>query len=178
MRIISGKHRGRLLSGFKGESIRPTADRAKEALFNIYKDQLLGRDFLDLFCGSGNVGIEALSRGASVVMCDVSAESVALTKKNLDLLGENCPVCKMDALDFLSSTTGRFDYIFIDPPYKDEVGLKALAVIGDRGLLKDGGIAIYERDREVCAEIKGLKFIRSRKYGKAVFNFYGRAENV
>ena len=115
MRIIAGKHKGRILSTFKGDAVRPTADRAKEALFNIFKDEICGASFLDLFCGSGNVGIEALSRGAVVTMCDNSKESVALTKKNLALIKEDCRVVFCDALDFLRSTKDRFDFIFIDP---------------------------------------------------------------
>ena len=115
MRIISGKHGGRVLKSFKGDAVRSTSDRAKEALFNIFKDKIFGSKFLDLFCGSGSVGIEALSRGAIVTMCDVSKESVALTKANLALIKEDCVVVNADALSFLSSVKEKFDFIFIDP---------------------------------------------------------------
>ena len=177
MRIISGKHRGRVLLSFDGDRIRPTADRAKEAIFNIYKERIPNSRFLDLCSGSGGVGLEALSRGASVTLCDNSRESVALAKKNLALLKENCEVVLKDALEFLCTVKERFDFIFIDPPYSLEVGKKALAEIGKRRLLKDGGVVIYERDRAENDEYEGLKFISSRKYGKAVFNIYGVSDH-
>ena len=178
MRIIAGKHKGRILSSFKGDAVRPTADRAKEALFNIFKDEIAGSNFLDLFCGSGNVGIEALSRGAVVTMCDNSKESIALTKKNLALIKEDCRVILCDALDFLRTTSERFDFIFIDPPYRDEVGLKALKLVAERGLLTDRGTVIYERDEVVDEQIEGLSFISSRKYGKGIFNIYKKAYSL
>ena len=170
MRIISGKHKGRILCSFEGSDIRPTADRAKEALFNIYKDRIAGKTFLDLFCGSGNVGIEALSRGAAVTLVDNSVKSVELSKKNLALIKENCEVVLCDALEYLRRTDKKFDYIFIDPPYAADTGLKALSIIGERNLLNDGGVAVYERDGAESEEIKGLYFIASRRYGKACFN--------
>ena len=176
MRIISGKHGGRVLKSFKGDSVRPTSDRAKEALFNIFKDKIYGSRFLDLFCGSGSVGIEALSRGAIVTMCDVSKESVALTKANLALIKEDCAVVNADALSFLGSVTNKFDFIFIDPPYKSDVGIKALKTIDERGLVNKGGFVVYERDREEAIETVNLEFVKSRKYGRNVFNIYKAKE--
>ena len=103
MRKISGKHGGRVLKSFKGNDVRPTSDRAKEALFNKFKDIIRGARFLDLFCGSGSVGIEALSRGAIVTMCDNSEESLALTRANLALIKEDCKIVTSDELSFLRS---------------------------------------------------------------------------
>lgn len=173
MRIISGKHRGRVLSSFDGDEIRPTADRAKEALFNIYKDLIPSSRFLDLCAGSGGVGLEALSRGAAVTLIDKSKQSVELIKLNLAKMKEDCNVVCMDALDYLRSTVERFDFIFIDPPYSSDVGLKALDIIAERELVSDSGVVVYERDREENADHGALRFINSRKYGKAVFNIYG-----
>ena len=175
MRIISGKHGGRILRSFKGDAVRPTSDRAREALFNIFKDRIYGSKFLDLFCGSGSVGIEALSRGAIVTMCDRSEESIALTKANLALIKEDCRVIRSDALAYLESVTESFDFIFIDPPYASDVGIKALLKIDEKELLTDGGFAVFERDREEVVETTNLVFVRSRRYGKNVFNIY-RAE--
>ena len=176
MRIISGKHRGRILKNFKGELVRPTSDRAKEALFNIFKDKIRGAKFLDLFCGSGSVGIEALSRGAVVTMCDVSDESVKLAKANLALIKEDCRVVRTDALSFLASSKEKYDFIFIDPPYASDVGIEALKAIDDKGLLSDGGFAVYERDREEKIVLSRMEFAESRKYGKNVFNIYRAKE--
>ena len=105
MRIIAGKHRGRVLKEFKGRDIRPTADRAKEAVFNILQTEIYGADFLDLFSGTGNMGLEALSRGAnSAVLVDSSKESVAIMQFNADLIKENSEVVCQDALTYVLST--------------------------------------------------------------------------
>ncbi len=174
MRIIGGKHRGRKLKTFDGTDVRPTSDRAREALFNILGGALSGTEFYDGFCGSGAVGIEALSRGATVVMTDLSDKSVRLTKENLALTGERAEVIKSDCVSYLKSTNKTFDVMFFDPPYASEVGLAALEVVSERSLLKDGGVVVYETDKEVIKEFSRLTFLRSRKYGKAYFNFYGK----
>lgn len=178
MRIISGKHGGRVLKSFKGDDVRPTSDRAKEALFNIFKDEIRGKTFLDLFCGSGSVGIEALSRGALVTMCDVSQDSVELTKANLALIKEDCRVIRTDALAFLSSVKERFDFIFLDPPYASDIGIAALKKIDEDLIVSGGGYVIYERDREEAIETVNLVFIRSRKYGKNVFSIYKAKDTI
>lgn len=183
MRIISGKYRGLKLAEFTGAEIRPTADRVKESLFNILSanaefDGVAGADVLDLFCGSGNLGIECLSRGAnSVCFNDLSADSVAVLKKNLAKL-KDCGICKVFNLDFsacLARLSGQFDLIFIDPPYKLEAGLSALEIIGKNKLLKDGGIAVYERDRSFQGEVAGLCKFDERKYGKTFITFFKNA---
>lgn len=174
MRIISGKYRGLKLAEFAGGEIRPTADRVKESLFNILSGEIAGAKCLDLFCGSGNLGIECLSRGAEEVhFNDVSSESVAVLKKNLaKLKGENA--FKITVSDFREclARSSAFDLIFIDPPYKEECGAEALKIIGERKLLKTGGIAVYERDRKFEGEIKGLKSFDERKYGKTYLTFF------
>ena len=176
MRIISGKHGGRVLKSFKGNDVRPTSDRAKEALFNKFKDIIRGARFLDLFCGSGSVGIEALSRGAIVTMCDNSEESLALTRANLALIKEDCKIVKSDALSFLRSANEKYDFIFIDPPYSSDVGIKALKLVDERSLLAVGGYAIFERDREEMIETENLTFLEWRRYGKNVFSIYKAKE--
>ena len=182
MRIIGGKYRSRVLAEFKGDAVRPTADRTKEALFNILGVRLIGARVLDLFAGSGALGLESLSRGAAeAVFNDCSKESVAILKKNLQALkipvGETAKVHTMDAIACLSCLGGAFDIIFIDPPYRLEVGVKALQTIAQRGLLADGGVVVFERDKPLEEPIMGLEIADTRKYGKAVLTFLKKAEN-
>ena len=172
MRIISGKHGGRVLKTFEGTFIRPTSDRAKQALFNIFQLKIMGANFYDGFCGSGSVGIEALSRGAKVVFTDKSPESIKLTKANLKLINEDAEVYLQDCVSYLSKTTKKFDIIFLDPPYMLEDGVKALEMIDKRGLLASGGFVILEKDKVVNLQFENLLFDSSRKYGKAYFNIY------
>ncbi|MDE6504737.1 MAG: 16S rRNA (guanine(966)-N(2))-methyltransferase RsmD [Clostridia bacterium] len=173
MRIISGKYRGMKLAEFEGAQIRPTADRVKESLFNILYSYVSGARVLDLFCGSGNLGIECLSRGAQYVhFNDISAESVAVLKKNLSRLkADNFTVTNLDYSVCLSGLKG-FDLVFIDPPYKSEAGINALEFIGKNAVLTAGGIAVYERDIPFSGEVAGLKKFDERKYGKTYLTFF------
>ena len=176
MRIIGGKFRSRILAEFKGEAVRPTADRTKEALFNILGTRVIGARVLDLFAGSGALGIECLSRGAKeVVFNDCAKDSVALLKKNLSSLKltemEEVKVYTSDALACLGRLNGRFDLIFIDPPYRLEVGVQAVKEIAKRGLLAEGGVVVFERDKPLEEAIDGLFVSSVRKYGKAYLTF-------
>lgn len=180
MRIIGGKHRGRKLAEFTVGEIRPTADRAKEALFNILTPRIVGAKVLDLFSGSGSLGLEAISRGAGCAhFNDVSKNSIAVLNKNISALGESafCVVTNYDYIELLKRTSDKFDIIFIDPPYKEEFGVKALELISARKLLNDGGIAVYERDRAFNTEIDGLEKYDERKYGKAYLTFFKNSED-
>lgn len=180
MRIIGGKHRGRKLAEFSVDGIRPTSDRAKEALFNILTPKIAGAIVLDLFCGSGSLGLEAVSRGASLAhFNDISTGSIAVLNKNIAALGEGglCTVTNRDFKEFLLRTSDKFDIIFLDPPYKENFGFKALEIIADRKLLKDGGIAVYERDRTFEGDIDGLENFDERKYGKAYLTFFKNKED-
>lgn len=174
MRIIAGKHRGRVLKEFKGREIRPTADRAKEAIFNILQTEIIGSRFLDLFCGTGNMGIEALSRGAErVVMVDSSKESVEIAKFNLNLIKENADIINADALSYVLSARERFDVIFLDPPYSLDA-TSVLKAIAERELLTEDGVIIYEHSEDFkVGEIESLDHLNTRKYGVAHFEFYG-----
>ena len=178
MRIIGGKFRSRVLSEFAGEEVRPTSDRAKEALFNILALKLLGARVLDLFAGSGSLGLESLSRGAKeVIFNDLAKDSLAIVKKNLSALkipvnGEEAKVMQSDYLSCLSILRGKFDVIFLDPPYRLDFGKTALNCIAQRGLLSENGIAVYERDRIFEGEVDGLEKYDERKYGKTYFTFF------
>ncbi len=177
MRIVGGKYRSRVLAEFAGNEVRPTSDRAKEALFNIIAFQMPNARVLDLFAGSGSLGLEALSRGAtSVVFNDLAKDSVAIVKKNLQTLkipvqGDVC-VYNYDYAACLDVVKGPFDCIFIDPPYRLDIGRKALEKIAQKGLLSERGVAVYERDCPFDGEVDGLEKYDERKYGKAYLTFF------
>ncbi len=177
MRIIGGEYGSRVLAGFQGDSVRPTSDRAREALFNILGLRVRGARVLDLFAGSGALGLEALSRGASeAVFNDCSAASVAIVKKNIQTLKVEARA-RVYTLDFavcLQSVNAPFDFIFIDPPYRLDYGERALALIAQRGLLAENGVAVYERDMPFAGEVAGLEKYDERKYGKAWLSFFRR----
>ena len=176
MRIIGGKHRSRVLTEFAGEDVRPTSDRAREALFNILSFTVRGARVLDLFAGSGALGLESLSRGAKeAVFNDASKASIAILKKNITTLKEeNVRIYNYDFSVCLDAVQGQFDIVFIDPPYKQEYGAQALKKIAERGLLTESGVAVYERDRPFDGEVTGLKKYDERRYGKAYFTFFCR----
>ena len=176
MRIISGKHGGRKLKEFSGNAVRPTSDRAKEALFNILGN-ISDLSFLDLFSGTGSIGIEALSRGATpVTLVDCADDSVKLAKENLKTIGESATVVKSDAYAFLKRTDCSYDIIFLDPPYKENA-ISALEIIVGNGLLKEGGLLVYEHSGEGISAPEGLKLKDSRRYGIATFDFFTLERN-
>lgn len=175
MRIIGGIHRGRKLAEFAGGEIRPTADRVKESLFNILSVKVVGANVLDLFCGSGSLGLECLSRGAARVhFNDISKDSLSVLRSNITRIGEgeNCEITNLDYTACLNSARGRYDLIFIDPPYRFDYGVKALEIISARGLLQEGGLAVYERDRAFENAVEGLILCDERKYGKTYLSFF------
>jgi len=146
MRVISGTARGRKLKKPSGFDIRPTSDIVKEAVFNIIQFDIEGRRVLDLFAGTGQMGVEALSRGAgSVVFVDSKADAVKLIKENLRLCGfsDSATVCLSDALKFLEHGD-RFDVIFIDPPYDTPLAETALRKIIEFDKLNTNGIILCE----------------------------------
>ena len=167
MRIVGGKFKGRSLVEFKGMDVRPTSDQTRESLFNILQFKIAGKSFLDLFCGTGAVGIEAYSRGAGrVVLNDISRDSIKIAKTNLNKLGiDDIEVKNADALGLLSSLREKFDYVFIDAPYKLDVGI--LAVEKAKDVLAVGGTIIYENEKPIECVPSGLKIVDERKYGRA-----------
>lgn len=181
MRIIGGKHRGRILTEFKGEEIRPTADRVKESLFNILSGEkygIVGARVLDLFCGSGALGLECLSRGAKeAVFNDCSKDSVAVLKANVKKLGEQerCTVYALDYLACLSRLQGKFDIVFIDPPYRYSYGAIAAEELIRRGLLEKNGVMVYERTEPFDnSHIATIEVADVRKYGKTYVSLLRR----
>jgi len=189
MRVIAGKARRSLLIAPKGVTTRPTSDRAKETLFNILAERLHGVRFLDLFCGSGAVGIEALSRGASeAVFVDNSRAAQQATAINLEktrLNGEPAEIFGMTAtkaIQRLADEERRFEIIFLDPPYDmrgTDFLLRTLHELGAVEILADGGIIVAETDTRTGAAFNddALPFVRvdKRDCGQTCFLFYGGA---
>jgi len=172
MRIISGQFKGKKLLPPKHD-IRPTLDKVKQALFTKLQFETPNAVVLDLFCGSGNLGIEAISRGAEkVVFIDNSKKSIELCKANLNKLKEDGQTLFADSLSFLKRTIEKFDIIFLDPPYKTDIGENALKIIAENQLLTDDGVAVFESDRFLDKEIGGLTKTDERKYGYVHLSFY------
>jgi len=168
MRVITGKARGRKLATPANNDIRPTTDNVKESIFNIIQFDIEGRRVLDLFAGTGQLGIECLSRGAeSAVFIDQSRESVKLVKDNLKTCGLEGTVLQMDAVSFLNGC-GKFDLIFIDPPYDSPLYEKVLETVNLVDILSDGGIIICEasRDRQLPELQAPYRKVREYIYGK------------
>lgn len=179
MRIVSGKYKGRVLCEFDGDRIRPTGDKVRESLFNILQFKVFGSSFLDLFCGTGAMGIEALSRGAkNVVFNDYSKDSLNLLKKNLAKLkvDEQYSVKNFDAVTYLEGTSDKFDIVYIDPPYASDLGERALKVVCR--VLTDDGIVILEGEREFCESVSDLTVYDKRKYGRAYLTFFKKGETL
>ena len=182
MRVITGKKRGmKLISPPEDAPIRPTADRTKESIFNLIHEGIDG-SFLDLFAGSGQMGIEALSRGAKkTVFCDNDKTAADLIKANLKKTGfTDYTIYFGDYRKYLKTTTEKFDVIFIDPPYERGLAQRALSVIGEKGsCLKDDGTVIVEcKFNEVLPEEEGRLILKDRrKYGIASVLIYGIKED-
>lgn len=185
MRVISGKARGTKLSSIESLSTRPTLDRVKESLFNIIQNNLKGAVILDLFAGSGQLGIEALSRGADkAYLCDINRDAVKMIKQNLEKtkLKDKTVVINEDYKKALRTlnTNEKFDIIFIDPPYKEDIAVDSIIDIIHESRLKENGIMIIEtdeieRDLREINKIENIKIIDQRKYGRASLIFIKEA---
>ena len=152
MRVISGLYKGRNIEGFQIDGTRPTMDRVKESLFAMIQDYVKDGLVLDLFSGSGNLGIEALSEGASYAyFCDHNMIACKTIEKNLKTIGiENAKVLKMDyckALSVLKEEQIAFDVIFLDPPYKTDYIEKSIELIDKYNLIKKDKIIVCESDQ-------------------------------
>ncbi len=177
MRIVAGKHRGRTLAAFRGQDIRPTADRVKESVFQILSSRLVGARVLDLFCGSGALGLESLSRGArEAAFNDSSRESLAVCKKNLAALGERGDVTNLDYRMCIRRTASPFDIIFADPPYRLDVCAEALGLIAQCGALAEGGVVVWESEREEMPPA-GWETADRRSYGRTKVFFFTRSRS-
>jgi len=174
MRVITGSARGRKLKTPDGNAVRPTTDNVKEAVFNIIQFDIEGRKVLDLFAGTGQLGIECLSRGAAeVTFVDASGASLAIVKENLKLTGLKGSVVQADALSFLRYC-GQYDLIFVDPPYDSELYALVLETINSVDILHDGGIIICESRKETPMPEMQLPYSKTkeRSYGKVKISTY------
>ncbi len=173
MRIISGNYRGRKLETLEGEDTRPTTDRVKESIFNLIQFDVNGAVVLDLFSGSGALGIEALSRGAKeVVFNDFNKKAVDIIQKNLKGIKGEFKVENLPYGEFLKRNSTVFDLVFLDPPYKMDIEGEILAYFLNNGLSKNGKI-VYESDRPIKMTC-GFEPIKEKKYGKTYVTVLGR----
>lgn len=175
MRVITGIARGKRLVTPDGSDVRPTSDKVKEALFSALQFDIEGRRVLDLFAGSGQLGIEALSRGAeSCVFVDNSRTSVNLVKKNLEITGlfEKSKVFQSDFASFAAMSRDTFDIVFLDPPYAAGMLIDAIKAV--LPLMSDYGLIVCEYPPEVTIpeEIGGFSVYRTYRYGKINVSIY------
>lgn len=182
MRIIAGKARGTKLYTLEGEKTRPTLDRVKESLFNIIQNEIQDAVFLDLFSGSGAIGLEAVSRGAKkAILCDKSKEACMIIRKNMEKTHalENVELYQTEFKELLKSKIQeKLDIVFLDPPYKTNFAIEAVKIILEKDLLSENAIIIIETDdsnriledlKNINCEIKDV-----RKYGRAYLIFLKR----
>ena len=177
MRVITGKARGVVLKTPDGMATRPTADRIKEALFSILQFDILNAKVLDLFGGTGQLGIEALSRDAkSAVFVDTRMDACKLIRENLKrtkLEKNACVICS-DYAAFLKNTKETFDIIFLDPPYAEVFLENSLKMITEIDILQSGGIIVTERPAEKVLSFEHSGYTRSKdyKYSKTILTFF------
>jgi len=192
MRVIAGKAKGRKLRSVPGDVARPITDRVKESLFNILGDEVIDTLFLDLFAGTGSVGIEALSRGArQAVFIERSRRAIETIKENLKITGlaAQAEVIRDDVFRFLAREPAippkvggerggapkeKFDLIYIAPPQYQDLWAKTLLALDGRGLLAEGGLAIAQIFPKEYRnlELKNLSLVDQRKYGSTMLCFY------
>ena len=177
MRVITGTARGVTLKAPDGKLTRPTSDRVKEALFSIIQFDLPGAQVLDLFGGTGQLGIEALSRGAkSAVFVDAREDACRLIRENLQRakLAQNTKVLRCDYQDYLRRSVEKFNIILLDPPYAEVFLENAMKIITEIDILESGGIIIAERPlgKDMPWEYPGYTRSRDYKYGNTLLTVY------
>ena len=165
MRVISGKYKGKNLLGFDIDGTRPTMDRVKESLMAMIQGYIPDSICLDLFAGSGSLGIEAISNGAkSCIFCDKNQIAIDTITKNTSMIKEEIKIIKTDYQTYLNSTNIKFDIIFLDPPYKLNLINNCLELIKNNGLLKDDGIIVLEYEDEIIDNLD-YEIYKQKKYG-------------
>lgn len=179
MRIISGMARGTKLYTLEGQATRPTLDRVKESLFNIIQNEIPNSIFLDLFSGSGAIGLEAASRGAKkVILCDKSKDAIKIINKNIEKthLKDKIELYNLDYEVLLNTKIKeKLDIVYIDPPYDSKFAIKSIELIINKKLINENSNIIIETDNEeeILNELKGkqIEVIDKRKYGRAILIF-------
>ncbi len=182
MRVIAGTARGVQLKTPDGQATRPTADRVKEALFSIVHFELPGASVLDLFGGTGQLGIEALSRGANrAVFVDSGEPACRLIRENLKRtkFDNRAKVVRSDYLSYLRQCSERFNIVFLDPPYAEVFLENALKMLTEIDILQSGGIIVAERPVGKALDLFFSGYTRSRdyKYGNTLLTLYRKDES-
>lgn len=178
MRIIGGNSRGTKLYTLEGLNTRPTLDRVKESMFNILQNNIKDRIILDLFAGSGAIGLEFISRGAKkAFLCEKEKNAIDIINKNIQKMHveSKVKIAFMDYRKFLETSNDKYDLIFLDPPYETDFISKSTELIIKKNLLNDDGIIIAETDQEerVIKELENIEIeiYDIRKYGRAKLIF-------
>ena len=179
MRVITGIARGRRLLTLSGDDVRPTTDKVKESVFSIIQFEVEGRMFLDLFAGSGQMGIEALSRGAKgACFLDMRKDAVNIIRKNLESVGlyDKAQVRSTDSLMFLQGCSEKFDVAFVDPPYNKGLARKALELLPS--VMNPMGVIVAETadTEELPESVGGFRLDRTYRYGKIKITTYRQPE--
>ncbi len=178
MRIITGSAKGKRLQTLEGEATRPTSERIKEAVFSSIQFEVENRRVLDLFAGSGQMGLEALSRGAErAVFIDSSREAMEIVKNNAKSTGldDRCHYLVSDFRNYIRKASGReqFDLVFVDPPYSMKCCADTADLLAERGLIIAGALVVLESgEEEIPADderLRGYEVIKSTHYGKKTF---------
>ena len=178
MKVITGTARGRSIRTLEGNAVRPTSQKVKEAMFSAIQFWVEGARVLDLFAGSGQLGIEALSRGAvGCTFVDMARESCGVVRDNLRStgLGKDSKVVMADAVRFLASSYETYDIVFADPPYRKGIAESLVMAVGD--VLSENGIFVLEteEDAEVPDEAPGISLQKKYRYGKTNVRIYRKA---
>ncbi|MGI6152768.1 MAG: 16S rRNA (guanine(966)-N(2))-methyltransferase RsmD [Christensenellaceae bacterium] len=176
MRIVAGEKRGMTLLAPDGLDTRPTTDRVKEALFSVIQFEVAGKTVLDLFAGSGALGIEALSRGAGeAVFIDMDNRTIEIIRKNLKKAGftDKATIIKENYVDAIKlfQNTHKFDIVFVDPPYKSDYYAHALMLLANEGALHKNSVVIAEGEEPLQPGNWPYKIRKSKRYGKTFLTF-------
>ncbi|MBQ8860418.1 MAG: 16S rRNA (guanine(966)-N(2))-methyltransferase RsmD [Ruminococcus sp.] len=181
MRVITGKARGRILETLKGDDVRPTTDKVKEAIFSAVQFELEGRHFLDLFSGCGQMGIEALSRGcATATFIDKSKAAIKVIERNLSVtnLKQFARVYNADSVNFIKNSVEEYDIVFLDPPYNKGILQEVMPLVAQR--MKKTGVIICESalNDEILQKYYKFTLDRERTYGKIKVSIYRHEDYV
>jgi 16S rRNA (guanine966-N2)-methyltransferase len=183
MRILAGSLKGKWLYGSNNFELRPTTARVKESIFYILRDLIQESEVVDLFCGSGNLGLEALSQGAfSVTFVEKSLASIALLTKNLDHLAitrSRYSIVQQDVFAYCNKTNDSFDLILADPPFKYEPLPQLVHTIATRNVLRNRGILVIEHEITNPLEFKSPDYviIQQKKFGRSLVSYIMRTKN-
>jgi 16S rRNA (guanine966-N2)-methyltransferase len=176
MRIISGEKKGHRITAGKKANIRPTSDRVRESIFNVLRQEVMGKRVLDLFAGAGGLGLEALSRGALwATFVDSSSGSVHTLKKNLERLKlkDRSTVIRLDGLRALNKIEQSFDLVFADPPYGKGYVQRIIDMVARSEVLEEGGILVLEHHKkEECrCPAERLSLLKEKRFGDTLISF-------